>query len=102
MAGARPRRPTPPPWPPRGPPAPPEGAARAHRAGYSPHLSPDRPATLASACAQANHRFRLSLHYTAPHWPWETREDGELAKKFGRNYPIYHLDGGTIHAYRRM
>ena len=22
----------------------------------------------------------MSLHYTAPHWPWETREDHELAK----------------------
>ena len=51
---------------------------------------------------QSKQPFLLSLHYTAPHWPWETRDDGELAKSFGKANPIYHLDGGNIHAYRRM
>jgi arylsulfatase A-like enzyme len=42
----------------------------------------------------------LSLHYTAPHWPWETREDRELAKTLvGRNP---HLDGGSVEIYQRM
>lgn len=44
--------------------------------------------------------FLLSLHYTAPHWPWETREDRELARSMAG--PIYHLDGGSVDTYRRM
>ncbi len=43
--------------------------------------------------------FFLSLHYTAPHWPWETREDRELAR--GVKNPV-HLDGGSVEVYRRM
>ena len=44
--------------------------------------------------------FFLSLHYTAPHWPWETREDHALAKEVKDN--LFHLHGGNIHTYRRM
>jgi len=44
--------------------------------------------------------FFLSLHYTAPHWPWETRDDEAVAEATKSN--IFHLDGGNIHTYRRM
>ena len=44
--------------------------------------------------------FFLSLHYTAPHWPWETREDHALAAEVKSN--LFHLDGGNIHTYHRM
>ncbi len=44
--------------------------------------------------------FFLSLHYTAPHWPWETREDHALAAEVKDN--IFHLHGGNIHTYHRM
>ena len=44
--------------------------------------------------------FLLSLHYTAPHWPWETREDRAMAQSLGGQ--IYHMDGGNIETYRRM
>ena len=44
--------------------------------------------------------FFLSLHYTAPHWPWETREDHALAQEVKDN--LFHLHGGNIHTYRRM
>lgn len=50
--------------------------------------------------AQAGEPFFLSLHYTAPHWPWETRDDAELAPEIAKN--LYHLDGGNIHTYRKM
>jgi arylsulfatase A-like enzyme len=30
---------------------------------------------------QAGTPFFLSLHYTAPHWPWETRDDEALAQE---------------------
>jgi len=50
--------------------------------------------------AKAGKPFFLSLHYTAPHWPWETREDAHLAEQVKGN--LFHLDGGSIHTYHRM
>ncbi|HZV93776.1 MAG TPA: sulfatase-like hydrolase/transferase, partial [Caldimonas sp.] len=44
--------------------------------------------------------FFLSVHYTAPHWPWETRDDEALAQEVKDN--LFHLHGGSIHTYRRM
>jgi arylsulfatase A-like enzyme len=43
--------------------------------------------------------FLLSLHYTAPHWPWETREDAEESKRISN---IAHLDGGSVQTYLTM
>ena len=44
--------------------------------------------------------FLLSLHYTAPHWPWETREDAGRAPAIKDH--LFDLAGGNIHVYRRM
>jgi arylsulfatase A-like enzyme len=44
--------------------------------------------------------FFLSVHYTAPHWPWRTRDDAALAEEVKDN--LFHLHGGNIHTYRRM
>ena len=49
---------------------------------------------------QAGTPFFLSVHYTAPHWPWETRDDAALAEELKDN--LFHLHGGNIHTYRRM
>jgi arylsulfatase A-like enzyme len=53
-----------------------------------------------AASGQEDQPFFLSLHYTAPHWPWETREDGDIAQSVKSN--LFHLDGGNIHTYHRM
>ena len=50
--------------------------------------------------ANADSPFFLSLHYTAPHWPWETRDDEALAKEVKSN--LFHLHGGNVETYRRM
>ncbi len=44
--------------------------------------------------------FFLSLHYTAPHWPWETRDDAARAPQIKDN--LFDLAAGNIHVYRRM
>ncbi|MET1117284.1 MAG: sulfatase-like hydrolase/transferase [Comamonas sp.] len=44
--------------------------------------------------------FFLSLHYTAPHWPWETRDDAGRAPTVKDN--LFDLSGGSVHVYRRM
>lgn len=50
--------------------------------------------------ARSGTPFFLSLHYTAPHWPWETRDDEALAQEVRGN--LFHLHGGNIDTYRRM
>ncbi|MDI1339886.1 sulfatase-like hydrolase/transferase [Polaromonas sp.] len=50
--------------------------------------------------AKAGKPFFLSLHYTAPHWPWETRDDAHITPEVAKN--LFHLDGGNIHSYRKM
>jgi len=44
--------------------------------------------------------FFLSLHYTAPHWPWEGPEDRAVAATLGNN--LQHRDGGNLETYKRM
>lgn len=44
--------------------------------------------------------FFLSLHYTAPHWPWETRDDQHLAEEVKSN--LFHLHGGNVQTYQKM
>ena len=43
--------------------------------------------------------FLLSLHYTAPHWPWESRDDEAEAKRIES---ISHVDGGSVATYLKM
>ena len=50
--------------------------------------------------AHAGKPFFLSVHYTAPHWPWETRDDEALAQTIKDD--ILHLNGGNVHTYQRM
>lgn len=53
-----------------------------------------------AADAKAGKPFLLSLHYTAPHWPWETRDDAHVASDVAKN--LFHLHGGDVNTYRRM
>lgn len=65
--------------------------------GYLTDLLSARAAGFVRARAADRQPFALSLHYTAPHWPWETRED-----KGRPPPPMTHLDGGSIRVYQRM
>ncbi|MEP7281489.1 MAG: sulfatase-like hydrolase/transferase [Rubrivivax sp.] len=53
-----------------------------------------------AGAARSGKPFLLSLHYTAPHWPWETRADADVAADVAAN--LFHLDGGNVERYRRM
>lgn len=44
--------------------------------------------------------FMLSVHYTAPHWPWETRDDEAESQRIGSQ--IHHVDGGSLPVYQKM
>lgn len=41
----------------------------------------------------------LSLHFTAPHWPWEGPEDLKVAESLS---DILHHDGGSIATFQKM
>ena len=74
-----------------------------HEVGYLTDVLSQRAVDLVhqrAAEAKAGKPFLLSLHYTAPHWPWETRDDAHVASDVAKN--LFHLHGGDIHTYRRM
>ncbi len=79
------------------------GDEEQHEEGYLTdllsHRAVDYVKRMAPGAAQGQ-PFFLSLHYAAPHWPWETREDHALAAQVKDN--LFHLHGGNIHTYRRM
>ena len=68
--------------------------------GYLTDLITDRAVRWLGEVAGGAAPFFLSVHYTAPHWPWETRDDAALAEDIKAN--LFHLHGGNIHTYRRM
>ena len=79
------------------------GDAEHHEEGYLTDLITDRSVDYIqrmAAGARGDAPFFLSVHYTAPHWPWETRDDGALAQDVKDN--LFHLHGGNIHTYHRM
>ena len=49
--------------------------------------------------AKSGQPFFMSLHYTAPHWPWETRDDAEVSAQLKN---LFHLEGGNVQTYQRM
>jgi arylsulfatase A-like enzyme len=69
------------------------------RHGYMTNLLGDRAVDIVAAYARSRQPFLLSLHFTAPHWPWEGPDDETESKRI-RN--IMHRDGGTQKTYGKM
>jgi arylsulfatase A-like enzyme len=74
-----------------------DGEAEVHRAGYLTDLITERAVDVVKR-ARKEPLF-LSLHYNAPHWPWETRADAAESKRIGK---IWHADGGSVATYQKM
>ncbi len=75
-----------------------EGDEEVFREGYLTDLLTDRAIDFVKR--QSGKPFLLSLHYNAPHWPWETRDDEAESKRIGNK--IAHLDGGSVKIYLEM
>jgi arylsulfatase A-like enzyme len=76
-----------------------EGDEEVFKEGYLTDLLTDRAVDFVRR--QSSKRpFLLSLHYNAPHWPWETRRDESESKRIGRK--LAHLDGGSVKTYLEM
>jgi arylsulfatase A-like enzyme len=77
-----------------------EGEVEVRHTGYLTDLLSDRAVDTVREFASGAAPFLLSLHYTAPHWPWETREDAARTAVVRDN--LFDLAGGNIHTYQRM
>ncbi|WP_082616878.1 sulfatase [Massilia sp. Root418] len=75
-----------------------EGEVAVHEVGYYTDLLGERAAAFVKKQDKSK-PFFLSLHYTAPHWPWEGPKDEEVAKQIDN---IFHYDGGDLATYAKM
>jgi arylsulfatase A-like enzyme len=67
--------------------------------GYLTTLFTNRAVKEIAAVPRSGKPLFLSLHYTAPHWPWEGPEDEAVAKTITN---LQHRDGGNLETYKRM
>ena len=49
--------------------------------------------------AKSGRPFLVSVHFNAPHWPWEAPGDEAEAQRLGS---LWHFDGGTQRTYQQM
>ena len=72
-----------------------------HQVGYVTELLGARAVDTVNAYARGGRPFLISLHFNAPHWPWEgPGDEAEARHVAGTN--LRHFDGGTQEIYARM
>jgi arylsulfatase A-like enzyme len=67
--------------------------------GYLTELFTRRAVREIEATPASGKPLFMSLHYTAPHWPWEGPEDEQVARTLD---VLQHRDGGSLAVYQRM
>ncbi|CAN5621486.1 sulfatase-like hydrolase/transferase [soil metagenome] len=84
-----------------------EGKVPVERIGYLTNMLTTRAVDYISRRAQRDKSesrrrpFYLSLHYTAPHWPWEGPTDIAVSRALGRGYNGFTA-GGSLKTYAAM
>lgn len=82
-----------------------DGRELAEEHGYLTDILADRAITRLAEYAREDRPFFMSLHFTAPHWPWEAPGDEAEAERLsasGDPAAIFHYDGGTLATYGAM
>jgi arylsulfatase A-like enzyme len=69
------------------------------RHGYMTNLLGDRAVQTIEGYARSREPFLLSLHFTAPHWPWEGPDDEAESRRIK---DIFHREGGSQRTYAAM
>lgn len=76
-----------------------EDDQRIDKPGYMTDLIGDRAVKAISDHAKSKKPFFVSLHFSAPHWPWEGPQDEEVSRTLSS---LYHLDGGSMKTFALM
>jgi arylsulfatase A-like enzyme len=86
-----------------------DGETRVEEAGYVTDLLAERTIEALDKRKGDGKPFFISLHFTAPHWPWESNDaEGRAESDRIVSAPseggggILHYDGGTLATYARM
>jgi arylsulfatase A-like enzyme len=76
-----------------------EGDVKIRQAGYLTDLLGNRTVDMVQNYAKDGQPFLISLHFNAPHWPWEAPGDEAESQRIAN---LFHYDGGTQRTYQRM
>ncbi len=76
-----------------------DGDVKIHQSGYLTDLMGDRAVKAIADYAAARQPFYLSLHFNAPHWPWEGPGDEAESQRI---QATVDRDGGSLKTYARM
>ena len=76
-----------------------EDDRRVQEPGYLTDVLGDRAVATIGEFAASKQPFLLSLHFNAPHWPWEAPDDEAESQRLTS---LFHFDGGTQRTYQRM
>jgi arylsulfatase A-like enzyme len=82
-----------------------DGNTPVHQTGYLTDLLGDQAIRMLEDHAKADRPFLLSLHFTAPHWPWEGPGDlaeSQRLEKLKAAMKLADFDGGTRKTYAEM
>jgi len=72
---------------------------RIRQPGYLTDLLGDQAVKAIKGYAKSLQPFFISLHFNAPHWPWEGPEDEAVSRRLDS---IYSFDNGSLKTYARM
>lgn len=78
-----------------------EGETPVEKIGYVTDLISERASAFVRESAQGAQPFFMSLHYTAPHWPWSSPSVETEARIRERDVK-QHAQGGSLRIYREM
>jgi len=86
-----------------------DGETKVEETGYVTDLLADRTIATLDRRKADGKPFFISLHFTAPHWPWESNdEEGRAESDRIASAPseggggILHYDGGSLETYAKM
>ncbi|MGC2473357.1 MAG: sulfatase-like hydrolase/transferase [Candidatus Sulfotelmatobacter sp.] len=75
-----------------------------HQTGYLTDLLGKRAIKVINAYAKSRQPFFISLHFNAPHWPWEAPGDEAESKRLAQpgSKGLFDFDGGSQKTYQGM
>lgn len=79
-----------------------DGDIQVHQMGYLTDLLGSRAVDMVNGYAKSDRPFFMSLHFNAPHRPWEAPRDEGESNRLRSASNLFDFGGGTQKTYRRM